>query len=657
MPSIPANATYVPNSSAFNGSPIANPFITGQILDWYGLFTIPAGGTRTLTYDVVIPSDIGSYVNSVYALLGSTQIDTTLDTTNNSPATSTVLVGPPTPTPTSTPTDTPTATPTNTATFTPTSTPTDTPTATPTNTPTFTPTNTPTDTPTATPTNAPTNTPTDTPTATPTETSTNTPTSTPTNTPTNTPTATPTETSTGTPTTTPSATPTNTPTNGPTNTPTATPSPSPTPLLDLDSDDDGIPDSIEGTGDRDGDGIPNYLDRDSDNDGIPDIVEAGGTDINNDGIADDLTDTNGNGLADIYDPSAGGVSLSVPDTDGDGLPDFLDIDADGDGIVDNIEGQSETQTYIPPSGVDSNGNGIDDAYDSSFGGNLLVPADTDGDGIPDYKDLDSDNDNIPDLTEGSDQNFDGRPDILPTGIDSDNDGLDDAFDNYDRYVVPAANWGANAIGSRAPLQNTDGDAFRDWRDTDDDNDGIPTINEDKNGNGNFDDDDDDGDGIPNYLDFGGDSLCTPRSNQVYQLNIDGGAHTLNTLVKDATKIAHRFAPRKLCLKLPSNQQKKYLTRANALYNDVWNKTWLNVSSNQWMCLAGGEFDCVSYDISPQKNAILSDAQGIEKIIKRILAKCSRKVNSSNRVKRAAKSAVRAVETNLSQITSPQLICQ
>ena len=29
--------------------------------------------------------------------------------------------------------------------------------------------------------------------------------------------------------------------------------------------------------DKDGDNVPNYLDLDADNDGIPDVVEAGGT--------------------------------------------------------------------------------------------------------------------------------------------------------------------------------------------------------------------------------------------------------------------------------------------------------------------------------------------------------------------------------------------
>ncbi len=41
----------------------------------------------------------------------------------------------------------------------------------------------------------------------------------------------------------------------------------------LDSDGDGIPDYVEGTGDMDGDGIPNYLDLDSDGDGVPDGID------------------------------------------------------------------------------------------------------------------------------------------------------------------------------------------------------------------------------------------------------------------------------------------------------------------------------------------------------------------------------------------------
>ena len=45
--------------------------------------------------------------------------------------------------------------------------------------------------------------------------------------------------------------------------------------LDTDSDDDGVTDGEDGTGDSDGDGLPNCLDPDSDNDGLRDGTEMG----------------------------------------------------------------------------------------------------------------------------------------------------------------------------------------------------------------------------------------------------------------------------------------------------------------------------------------------------------------------------------------------
>ncbi|NUO50439.1 MAG: hypothetical protein HOV80_16415, partial [Polyangiaceae bacterium] len=78
------------------------------------------------------------------------------------------------------------------------------------------------------------------------------------------------------------------------------------------------------------------------------------------------------------------------DTDGDGTPDYQDVDADGDGIIDSTEGM----------------------------------ADTDGDGAPNFQDLDSDNDGITDQVEGTgDPENDGTPNYLDQ--DSDNDGLPD----------------------------------------------------------------------------------------------------------------------------------------------------------------------------------------------------------------------------------------
>ncbi len=124
-------------------------------------------------------------------------------------------------------------------------------------------------------------------TVTPTLTSTQTPTPTSTSTATATGTPTPPVTATLTPTSTPSGTATAAPT-----TPTAAVTPTPPPPLDTDGD--GIPDVVEGSGDPDGDGLPNSLDLDSNNNGIPDSIEAGGD-------PEAPVDGNGNGIPEFLE--------------------------------------------------------------------------------------------------------------------------------------------------------------------------------------------------------------------------------------------------------------------------------------------------------------------------------------------------------------------
>ncbi|MFN5422981.1 MAG: gliding motility-associated C-terminal domain-containing protein, partial [bacterium] len=231
---------------------------------------------------------------------------------------------------------------------------------------------------------------------------------------------------------------------------------------DLDSDNDGITDKVEnGSGptekDTDGDKLPDYLDLDSDADGITDVLEADGTDVNKDGRADGTSDSNG-----IPSSAVGG--LTPPDTDNDGKKDFQDVDADADGIPDNVEGQD---TYVAATGKDTDKDGIDDAYD---GGNYVTPTDTDEDTKPDYRDLDSDKDGIPDTVEkGPDgnnpRNTDGvdKPDYRDK--DSDNDTIPDVVEAIDGNTDPAS-----------PV-DTDKDGLPDYRDLDSENDTIPDIDE------------------------------------------------------------------------------------------------------------------------------------------------------------------------------------
>ncbi len=202
----------------------------------------------------------------------------------------------------------------------------------------------------------------------------------------------------------------------------------------LDGDISGNGDNIvQDAFDRDGDGIPDFFDIDSDNDGIFDIVEVGqgNRDTNNDGIFNSLDanyqDIDNDGLANSFDPDQTGVNLTLVDTDGDTIYDVYDIDSDNDGVVDIIEGQ-QPDLYVGLSNVDEDKDGLDDAFDSDFGGTINGTVNTDGTDNYDHLDLDSDNDGIPDTTEAYDSDGDGISEAIISGIDNDQDGLDDAFD-------------------------------------------------------------------------------------------------------------------------------------------------------------------------------------------------------------------------------------
>jgi len=117
-------------------------------------------------------------------------------------------------------------------------------------------------------------------------------------------------------------------------------------------------------------------------------------------------------------------AYSCLDTDGDGIINSLDIDSDNDGIPDNVEGQS-TIGYIAPTGS-VGANGLYDIYENNdtSGATSFTSVNTDSsnDAIPDYLDTDSDNDGIPDIQENGDS------DSTVSGTDTDGDGLDDNFE-------------------------------------------------------------------------------------------------------------------------------------------------------------------------------------------------------------------------------------
>ncbi|MDG1508590.1 MAG: hypothetical protein P8Q53_02280, partial [Flavobacteriaceae bacterium] len=79
------------------------------------------------------------------------------------------------------------------------------------------------------------------------------------------------------------------------------------------------------------------------------------------------------------------------DSDNDGINDAFDADSDNDGIPDIIEAQGIPVTL---SGTDADLDGLDDVFTT-----FVTPVDSDLDNVPDYLDLDSDNDGVYDLWE------------------------------------------------------------------------------------------------------------------------------------------------------------------------------------------------------------------------------------------------------------------
>lgn len=270
---------------------------------------------------------------------------------------------------------------------------------------------------------------------------------------------------------------------------------------DPDIDGDNISNISEGNIDTDSDGITNPFDRDSDNDGISDLLESGTPlqtgDANANGIDDSVdvlvtggTDGNADGIADLYLPR---------DSDQDGIRDYLDADSDNDSYGDRLETSGFTL-----SGVDTDNDGIDDAFDAGFTGgfdanndgiadDLFPLLDTDNDTVKNHLDSDSDNDNIGDATEGlansdadtilnrfdRDSDGDGISDLLESGTparigDTNLNGLDDSIDVL---LTGGVDGNHDGLDDAYPPADSDNDGLVDYLDADSDNDGLGDLEE------------------------------------------------------------------------------------------------------------------------------------------------------------------------------------
>jgi hypothetical protein len=137
------------------------------------------------------------------------------------------------------------------------------------------------------------------------------------------------------------------------------------------------------------------------------------------------------------------INQNCSDSDGDGIEDIVDVDDDNDGIPSIEEAgfkaySANKSTFDLTNAAlwsDTNNNGLNDYIETLIANGTYNIPDTDGDSIPDYLDLDSDNDSLFDVDEAGLLNGDG--DINGDGVgdldDADGDGLLDLFDNFNGF--------------------------------------------------------------------------------------------------------------------------------------------------------------------------------------------------------------------------------
>lgn len=160
--------------------------------------------------------------------------------------------------------------------------------------------------------------------------------------------------------------------------------------------------------------------------------------------------------------------------------DCTTVDTDGDGIPnyqdldsdgDGIPDNVETQTSMGYT-APQNSDSDNDGLDNAYETTGISPVDTDGDGTPDFMDTDSDNDGTSDTTEAT---------LTLTGTDSDGDGLDNAMDTSTDYSDPGGRIDnpLNTNGGSLMLPDSDGDVAAggdlDFRDDTNDGNQPPSI--------------------------------------------------------------------------------------------------------------------------------------------------------------------------------------
>ena len=280
--------------------------------------------------------------------------------------------------------------------------------------------------------------------------------------------------------------------------------------------------------DSDGDGVPDFQSKDSDGNGIPDSFEG----CRNTVFAYNAETGKWSEPKDVdpdFKKNSELICNKPIDSDGDGVPDFRARDNDGDGLSDEeeIRGLQLTSddTLNGTFGGDCNGDGERDLIGTPEG-----PIDCDGDTIPDYMDTDSDGDTLPDSVELS--KYQKGVDLYARySKDADGDTIPDSYEGCHRedlWITQDGKWPTPkdinpdfktdpAFICKSPV-DTDGDTIPDYVDLDSDDDGLSDAFEFERRSQGFNayKADSDGDEVDDLVEFGagthpGDKDDNPQS--------------------------------------------------------------------------------------------------------------------------------------------------
>lgn len=268
------------------------------------------------------------------------------------------------------------------------------------------------------------------------------------------------------------------------------------------------------------------------------------------------------------------ISQTLCDLDGDNIADVFDLDSDNDGIPDVVEvglgNLSNGKAYLYQ-WVDVNQNGMHDISESQ-----IIP-DNDGDGTPNYLDLDSDNDSVFDVDESWAENINAYTGFENGDGDINGDGAGDGLESED-----FRNKDTNGDGYLEGF----GDGILDIYDY-----AFNIYGNDNQGTNvspfNYYVKDTDNDGIPDYLDVISNGLTFDISNTLYanlDTNndgiIDGTTDTDGDGILDTFDTNNSFfgSPRDLERKLfiAFDGRNDYATDNNVINN------WSNASLMAWI---------------------------------------------------------------------------